>query len=59
MPLVPRRLHRDIKNAFKAAKKGATPAEGEEIFAQRLTKAIDKYIKSGDVTIKGSRGKVV
>ena len=50
MPLIPPNLENDILKVLKAMKKAKSPDQSDEIFARGITRAIDKYIKSGIVT---------
>tara|TARA_Y100001963_G_C6704812_1_gene411388 strand:- start:681 stop:884 length:204 start_codon:yes stop_codon:yes gene_type:complete len=49
MPLIPPNLNKDILKALKDSKRGKSQAQSEAILAKGLTRAIDKYIKSGVV----------
>ena len=56
MPLIVTTLAQDIKAAEQAASKAPNMEAATEIHAQLLAAAIDKYIKSGLVTVATSTG---
>ena len=62
MALDPSKLAKDLIEAQNRSRNTSTPEEANAVWAEAVAKAIDTFVKSGDVTTTGNqnmqRGKI-